>query len=102
MDLNFNLEAVRRFCRENGIAKLELFGSALTGRFNEDSDVDLLATIRPGVKCGLFEWVSIQQGLADIFGRPVDLVSRRAVERSRNRYRRSAILAQTSLLYAEG
>jgi len=91
MKLEFDTEAVRRFCRERGIARLELFGSALRDDFNADSDVDLLASIRPGAKCGLFEWVDLQEGLARIFCRPVDLVSRRAVERSRNLYGKHSI-----------
>jgi hypothetical protein len=102
MKLNFDAGAVRRFCRERGIARLELFGSALRDDFRDDSDVDLLATIRPGIKCGLFEWVDLKEGLEQIFGRPVDLVSRRAIERSRNPYRKHAILARTEPLYVEG
>jgi uncharacterized protein len=100
--LKYNVETVQEFCRKRGIARLELFGSALGDKFTERSDVDLLATLRPGVRCGLFEWVSLQEDLASLFGRPVDLISRRAVERSRNEYRKNAILSKTSLIYAEG
>ena len=99
---DFDANAVGQFCRERGIARLELFGSALRDDFRNDSDVDLLATIRPGVKCGLFEWVEIKEGLERIFGRPVDLVSRRAVEKSSNPYRRNSILARTRAIYVEG
>ena len=102
MKLEFDLSAVRQFCRERGIARLELFGSALGADFREDSDVDLLATIRPGVKCGLFEWVELKEGLERIFGRSVDLLSRRAVEKSANPYRRNSILARTQPIYVEG
>lgn len=102
MKLNFDSEAVRQLCRERGIARLELFGSALRDDFREDSDVDLLATIRPGVKCGLFEWVELKEGLERIFGRSVDLVSRRAIERSTNPYRKHSILARTKPIYVEG
>jgi hypothetical protein len=102
MKLNFDAEAVRRFCREQGIARLELFGSAIRDDFRDDSDVDLLATIRPGVRCGLFEWVELKEGLERIFGRSVDLVSRRAVERSSNPYRKNSILARTQPIYVEG
>ena len=101
MKLEFDVQAVRRFCQERGIARLELFGSALHDDFNADSDVDLLASVRPGVKCGLFEWVEWQEALARIFSRPVDLVSRRAVERSRNPYRKHSILSRTEPLYVE-
>ena len=102
MKLEFDAEAVRRFCQERGIARLELFGSALRDDFDSDSDVDLLASIRPGVKCGLFEWVDWQEGLARIFSRRVDLVSRRAVERSRNPYRKHSILSHTKPIHVEG
>jgi predicted nucleotidyltransferase len=102
MKLEFDVQAVRRFCQERGIARLELFGSALRDDFNAASDVDLLASVRPGVKCGLFEWMDWQEGLARIFSRPVDLVSRRAVERSRNPYRKQSILSRTEPIYVEG
>jgi hypothetical protein len=100
--LRFDVESVRQFCRERGIARLELFGSALREDFDRDSDVDLLATMRPDVKCGLLEWVAMQDDLGRIIGRPVDLVSRRAVERSQNEYRKQPILSCTSLIYVEG
>jgi len=102
MKLDFDVNAVRQFCRERGISKLELFGSVLRDDFREDSDVDLLATVRPDVKCGLFEWVELKEGLEKIFGRPVDLVSRRAIERSQNTYRKRSILARTEPIYVEG
>ncbi len=102
MKLNFDAQAVGQLCRERGIARLELFGSALRDDFRTDSDVDLLATIRPGIKCGLFEWVELKEGLEKIFHRRVDLVSRRAVERSQNPYRRHSILARTEPIYVEG
>jgi len=90
------------FCRQRGIARLELFGSALRDDFREDSDVDLLCSLRPHVKYGLWEWVALKHDLERFFGRPVDLVSRCGIERSRNPYRRSAILKTAVPLYVEG
>ena len=46
MKLDFNREQLGRFCQQRGIARLELFGSALRDGFRSDSDVDLLATLR--------------------------------------------------------
>jgi predicted nucleotidyltransferase len=100
--LTFNDEKLRRLCREWGISRLELFGSALGEDFRDDSDVDLLATLRNDAHPTLFDWADMQNKLADLFGRPVDLVSRRAIERSRNRYRRHAILSTATAIYAEG
>ena len=104
MKLQYDKEAVGRFCKEHGVAKLELFGSALGDTFRQDSDVDLLCTLNPekDQHCGLLEWVHMQFKLQEIFGRPVDLVSRWAIERSRNPYRRDAILSTARPIYVEG
>ena len=102
MKLNFNSERLGRFCRERGIARLELFGSALRDDFREESDVDLLATLRAEAHPTLLDWADMQEKLAELFGRPVDLVSRRAIEASRNRYRKHSILTTATPIYAEG
>jgi len=100
--LQFNSEKLGRFCREHGIARLELFGSARGEDYHESSDVDLLATLRTDAHPTLLDWAEMQEQLADMFGRPVDLLSRRAVEHSRNRYRKHSILSTATPIYAEG
>ena len=102
MQLKINLEALGRFCREHGIARLELFGSALRDDFRDGSDVDLLATLRTGARPTLLDWADMQEKLAAMFGHPVDLVSRRAIEGSKNRYRKQAILSTATPIYVEG
>ena len=102
MKLNFNREQIGRFCQQRGIARLELFGSALRDDFRGDSDVDLLATLSSDAHPTLLDWADMQEKLAELFGRPVDLVSRRAIERSRNRYRKHSILSTATPIYVEG
>lgn len=102
MKLAYDTETLRRFCRERGIVRLDLFGSALRDDFRSESDVDLLCTLRPDSHCTLLGWADMQIKLSEIFGKPVDLVSRWAIERSRNPYRRSAILSAARPLYVEG
>jgi len=102
MKLKFNRELLGQFCQEHGIARLELFGSALRDDFHGESDVDLLATLRGDARPTLLDWADMQEKLAEMFGRPVDLVSRRAIERSRNRYRKHSILSTALPIYAEG
>ena len=102
MKLQYDAEVVRRFCRERGIVRLEVFGSALRDDFRPDSDVDLLCTLKPDSHCTLFGWADIQFKLEEIFGRRVDLVSRWGIERSRNPYRRDAILSTAKPIYVEG
>ncbi len=39
-------------CRRHGIWKLALFGSVLTARFSDSSDVDVLVEFRPEERVG--------------------------------------------------
>ena len=79
---------------------MEVFGSVARGEAGQDSDVDLLVEFLPGARAGLFEMGALKEDLEDRLGCRVDLLSRRAVERSRNPYRRRAILANPITLYA--
>jgi predicted nucleotidyltransferase len=47
-----------------------------------NSDVDLLATFSPDAEWGLLDHIAMQHELQDMLHRPVELVSRRALERS--------------------
>ncbi|MEQ1907105.1 MAG: nucleotidyltransferase domain-containing protein [Pirellulaceae bacterium] len=100
--MSFNRERLKEFCEHHGISRLDLFGSALREDFRAESDVDLLATLRSDAHPTLLDWADMQGKLAELFGRPVDLVSRRAIERSRNRYRKHAILSTATPIYGEG
>ena len=90
----------RTVCERHPVARLELFGSQADGRSRPDSDVDLLVEFLPGSNPGLLQMGALQDELEQKFGRKVDLLSRRAVERSRNVYRRRLILARPVTLYA--
>ena len=80
------------FCQRWKIIKLELFGSTLADPARA-RDVDLLVTFAQDARWGLFEHEHMQNELAGLFGRSVDLISRRAIETSRNALRRNAILS---------
>jgi predicted nucleotidyltransferase len=54
----------------------------------------------PAASAGLFEMGALKEDLEERLGCRVDLLSRRAVERSRNPIRRRAILASPVTLYA--
>ena len=88
------------FCRRWKVAELAAFGSALREDFGPDSDVDLLVAFTDDADWSLLDHVRMQQELAGLLGRPVDLVSRRAIERSQNPIRRRAILDSARTLYA--
>ena len=99
-DITIDREAVAAFCRRWKITELALFGSVLRDDFRPDSDVDVLVTFQADARWGLFDHVEMQDELSRVFGRTVDLVTRRSVEASENWIRRNAILASAELLYA--
>jgi predicted nucleotidyltransferase len=91
---------IQSFCRRWQIAELSLFGSVLRDDFRPDSDVDMLVTFAPGARWSLFDMVRMQEELAAILGREVDLVERKAVEQSDNYIRRKRILSSLVPVYA--
>ncbi|MDE0341930.1 MAG: nucleotidyltransferase family protein [Deltaproteobacteria bacterium] len=97
--LDIPQDRLAEFCRANGIVSLAIFGSALRDDFGPGSDVDLLVEFAPGRTPGL-RFVDIADELSDLFGRPVDVVTRSAVERSPNFIRRRAILESAQVVYA--
>ncbi len=95
-------ERVAQFCRKHRIKRLSLFGSVLRDDFRPDSDVDVLVSFTPDARWGLFDLVHMEDELAAILGRKVDLVEREAVERSENYIRRRHILESEEPVYVAG
>jgi predicted nucleotidyltransferase len=88
------------FCRRWKISEFALFGSVLREDFRPDSDIDVLITFAPDADWSLLDHVRMEQELTLILGRDVDLVSKRAIERSDNWIRRNAILNTAQTVYA--
>jgi predicted nucleotidyltransferase len=92
-------DRIADFCRRWQINEFALFGSVLREDFRPDSDIDALVTFAPTAQWGLFDLVTMQEELAQIFGRNVDLVSRRGIESSRNYIRRRSILNSAQVVH---
>jgi predicted nucleotidyltransferase len=90
---------IEDFCRRWQITQIELFGSALREDFRPDSDIDLLVTFEKDAPISLFDIVEMQDEIAAIMGRPVDLIERAAIEQSRNPFRRHSILTTAQVVY---
>ncbi|MBS3933512.1 MAG: nucleotidyltransferase domain-containing protein [Truepera sp.] len=89
---------IRRFCRRWKIRELALFGSALRIDFSPGSDIDVLVTFEDDADWGLLAHIQMQQELAGLLHRPIDLISKRALERSPNWIRREAILSTAQII----
>ncbi|MET0435286.1 MAG: nucleotidyltransferase family protein [Cellulomonas sp.] len=71
-------DAIAAYCRRYGFARLDVFGSEARDEATAGSDVDVLYDLVPGRHLS-WEVVDAADDLARILGRPVDLVSRRAL-----------------------
>lgn len=60
------------------IKKLGIFGSVARGEQNRQSDVDILVEFSAPI--GLFDFMDVEQYLAEVLGKKVDLVTKRALK----------------------
>ncbi|MBI5827314.1 MAG: nucleotidyltransferase family protein [Deltaproteobacteria bacterium] len=93
-------DKIAEFCKKWQVREFALFGSVLRDDFRPDSDIDVLVTFDEEARHSLFDLVHMEDDLKAIFGRKVDLVSRRGIESSRNYMRRNAILNSAEIVYA--
>ena len=99
MSIEIPKEKITDFCRKWKIVEFSLFGSVLREDFRPDSDVDVLVSFSHDADWSLLDHMAMEEELEIIFGRKVDLVSRKAIERSENYIRRKAILETAQPYY---
>jgi predicted nucleotidyltransferase len=96
------LAALPALCRRFGVRRLDLFGSAATGRFEpERSDLDFLVSFDDLLPPGAYAdaWFGLRAELEALFGRPVDLLTEAALE---NPYLRRRVEAEHLRLFPAG
>lgn len=86
--------AIAEFCKRHHIRKLSLFGSVLRDDFGPDSDIDVLVEFEPGRVPG-FAFFAMQDELATMTGRPVDLSTPQCL----SRYIRDRVVREAELQY---
>lgn len=93
--LDRKLPELRELCRRFGVRRLDLFGSATTGRFDPArSDLDFLVEFAPP-RAGK-RHLQLLDELERLFGRKVDLISETDLE---NPYLRRQIEAERRMLF---
>lgn len=102
LKIEIDNQRIVEFCQRWKIRELALFGSVLRDDFRPDSDVDFLVTFEADAHRGFFDLITMEDELKEILGREVDLVDRRAVERSENYIRRRHILQSLEPVYVAG
>lgn len=87
-------------CRQFGVSRLEVFGSAAAGGFDPGtSDYDFIArfSAQPGVSMAR-RFLGFSEALEALLERKVDLMTDRLIE---NPYLRAAVNASRTAVYAE-
>jgi len=81
MYLTSHISQIKQLCEQHKVDKLYAFGSVLTDRFNENSDVDLVVNF---VGVPLLEhgdnYFDFKFSLEDMFNRKVDLIEEKALK----------------------
>ena len=91
-------DALMQLCSQNKVRELYAFGSVLTERFGDDSDIDLVVDIDDTNPLEYADcYFNLKFALQDLFDRPVDLLESKAI---RNDYLREEIDRSKQLLYA--
>jgi len=74
-------DSIFRLCELHKVKRLYAFGSALTGNFNDESDVDLIVDFQDiPVEEYADNYFDFKFSLQDIFNRPVDLLENQAIK----------------------
>jgi predicted nucleotidyltransferase len=95
LSVEVDANRLREVCERYGVASLEVVGSVARNEDRKNSDIDLLYVLKPDTRLG-FKLYDLEDALATIFGRPVDLIARKAL----NKYIREQVLADAQPLYA--
>lgn len=69
---------LRHVAENRGFTRLAMFGSAARGDDRPDSDLDLL--VQPPAGADMFDMLRLEEALAGVLGRDVDLVSYRGLD----------------------
>ena len=99
--LGISFPILCEFCQQHKITELSVFGSILREDFNLDSDIDLLVKFDPNAHISLMDMIKIENKLKILLRRNIDLVSKKAIENSKNWIRRQNILNNSEIIYVQ-
>jgi predicted nucleotidyltransferase len=92
------LPALRALCRRLHVRRLDLFGSAATGRFDPSrSDLDFLVEFEELLPGGYANaYFGLLEALEGLFGRPIDLLTEPGLK---NPYLRKQVLRESRMVF---
>jgi uncharacterized protein len=95
--LDAHIKEIKRLCSDHKVKQLYAFGSVLTNKFNNESDVDLVVDFDTmDISDYADNYFDFKFSLQKILNRPVDLLEEKAVK---NPYFRKNLNRQRLLIY---
>ncbi len=95
--IELNIQQIIALCKRHKVTKLFVFGSILTHKFNDNSDVDLLVEFsRTEISDYFSNFFDFKYALQDLLGREIDLLESQAI---RNPYLKLNIDSSKQLIY---
>jgi len=92
-----HIKSIAALCRKYKVNRLFVFGSVLTDRFNDGSDIDMVVDFKKDEVEDYFDnYFDFKYSLQDLFGREVDLVEEQTI---RNPYFRKSVDSTKQLIY---
>lgn len=77
---NRNIEIIKKYFVDKPIKKAYLFGSQVSGKATNESDIDLLVELDYSVRIGLF-FVQMKLDLEELLNKKVDLVTTKGLSK---------------------
>ena len=90
---------IEEFCKAWNVKELQVFGSVIRNDFRPDSDIDIIVDFLPGTVHTLINLAQMEEELEHFFNRRIDLITRQAIEQSRNYIRKKTILSTMERIY---
>ncbi|MBP6249329.1 MAG: nucleotidyltransferase family protein [Bacteroides graminisolvens] len=92
-----NIQKIIDLCKRHKVHKLFVFGSVLTDRFNDDSDVDLVVDFNKTEVEDYFDnYFDFKYSLQDLLGREIDLLEEQTIK---NPYLKKNVDSTKMLIY---
>ena len=86
--IELNRQSIIDICQQHKVKTLAVFGSVLTDRFRDDSDIDFVVDFTDVDERDYADnYLEMQESLQNLFGREIDLLENKAI--------RNSILLQT-------
>lgn len=76
-----NIPDIAALCEKYGVARMHIFGSAVSGNFTQESDVDFLLSFRENLSIKQYtdNFFGIRRALKNLLKRDIDVITERSL-----------------------